>query len=98
MPFWNIKGFKIVVVQVHFPTLHHFKTKMRKNIDNFFESLSERMLLPERNLPARKRDIDALFFQTLSSLSLLNLQKGVFNPLLKIFFNLICPFACPFTN
>ena len=60
MPFWNIEGLKIVVVQFHIRSFNHFESQTREDIDNFIQSLGDRMLLPDWDLPARKRHIDLL--------------------------------------
>ncbi len=60
MPFGNIEGLKIVVVQFHFWPFHHFKTQTREDINNLLQNLSDRMFLPDRNPSPRKCYIDLL--------------------------------------
>ncbi len=83
MSLWDIEGLKIVIIQFHLGSFDHLEAQAGKDLNDLIQSLSDRMLFPEGNLPAGKGDIDPFLLQGFPSLPFLNPNQGLFNPRLQ---------------
>ena len=57
--FWKVHTFKVVVILLHFKSIHNLVTHTDENIFNFFTSLCKNVTVTSRNWTTWKRHIDA---------------------------------------